>query len=150
MAYRGAENSQGRRIFEGGKNSRIVDITAYMLYPKSMVELVFFETENGRAPVRENLEALPEPDQAKAAAHLNLLELHGHTLREPHVKHMQDKLRELRFKISAGQYRVLFFFPVGGKAVLVHSIVKKTQETPKPDLDLALKRMREWMRRHGG
>jgi len=129
---------------------RLLDGTAYMLYNKSMVELVFFETEAGRAPVRENLEALLEPDQAKAAAHLHLLEQYGHTLREPHVKHLQDKLKELRLKISAGQYRVFFFFHVGGKAVLVHSMVKKTQQTPKPDLDLALKRMREWLRRHGG
>ena len=127
-----------------------LDDTVYMLYNKEMFEIVFFETKNGRAPVRENLEALLEPDQAKAAAHLKLLEQYGHTLKEPHVKHMQDKLRELRFKISAGQYRVFFFFHVGAKVVLVHSIVKKTQETPKPELDLALRRMREWMRRHGG
>jgi len=114
------------------------------------MEVLFYETEGGRAPVRENLEALPEPDQAKAAAHISLLEQHGHTLREPHVKHMQDKLKELRFKISAGQYRVFFFFHVGSKIVLVHSMVKKTQTTPKNDLDLALKRMREWQKRNGG
>ena len=101
-------------------------------------------------PVREHLESLSEPDQAKAAAHLHLLEQYGHTLREPHVKHMQDKLKELRFKISEGQYRVFFFFHTGKSAVLVHSMVKKSQETPKPDLDLALKRMRTWLRRNGG
>jgi len=63
---------------------------------------------------------------------------------------LQDKLKELRLKISAGQYRVFFFFHVGSRAVLVHSMVKKTQQTPKPDLDLALKRMRDWLRRNGG
>lgn len=130
--------------------SRCLDDTAYMLYPKTMVELIFFETEGGRAPVRDSLETLPEPDQAKAAAYLSLLERHGHTLREPHVKHLQDKLKELRFKISAGQYRVFFFIHMGDNAVLLHSIVKKTQQTPKPDMDLALKRMREWLRRYGG
>lgn len=115
-----------------------------------MVEVIFYTSESGRMPVRENLESLPEPDQAKAAAHLSLLERYGYSLREPHVKHMQDKLNELRFKISAGHYRVFFFFQVGAKAVLVHSIIKKTPATPKSDLDLALKRMRDWLRRNGG
>jgi phage-related protein len=115
-----------------------------------MVEVIFYTSENGREPVLENLEALPEPDQAKAAAHLGLLERYGASLREPHVKRMQDKLNELRFRISAGHYRVFFFFQVGSKAVLVHSIVKKTPTTPKSDLDLAMKRMRNWIRRYGG
>ena len=57
-----------------------------------MSELVFFENENGRMPVREAIEELSTPDQAKVAAHLTLLEQRGHTLREPYVKHLQDKL----------------------------------------------------------
>lgn len=121
-----------------------------MLYRDPMAKLVFYENEGGRMPVKEDLEGLSEPDQAKAAAHLLLLEEHGHTLREPHVKHLQDKLRELRFKISAGQYRIFFFFHVGDKVVLLHSLQKKTQETPKQDMRLALKRMKDWQDRHGG
>lgn len=115
-----------------------------------MVEIIFFQTEGGHLPVRENLESLPGPDQAKAAAHLALLQKQGHALRLPHVRHMSGtRLHELRFKISAGQYRVFFFFQVGNKVVLVHSMVKKAQQTPKADLDLAVKRMREWIRKEG-
>jgi phage-related protein len=101
-------------------------------------------------PVREALEKLPLPDQAKTTAHLLLLEEHGRALREPHVKHLQDRLKELRFKISAGQYRIFFFFRMGDKVVLLHSLQKKTQETPKQDLRLALKRMKDWQDRLGG
>ena len=114
-----------------------------------MATIVFYRNENGRMPVKEDLEGLPEPDQAWAAAHLSFLEDQGHTLREPHVKHLQDKLKELRFKISAGQYRILFFFHAGDTVVLVHTLQKKTQETPKRDLKLALKRMKDWQERHG-
>jgi phage-related protein len=115
-----------------------------------MLKLLFYENENGRMPVKEELEALSVPDQAKAAAHLSLLQEQGHTLREPHVKHMQDKLKELRFKVSVGQYRIFFFFHVGDKVILVHSLQKKTQATPKQDLRIALKRMKDWQDRHGG
>lgn len=114
-----------------------------------MADIVFYETVGGRAPVRENLESLSEPDQAKAAAHISLLGQYGHTLREPHVKHMQDKLKELRFKISVGQYRIFFFTQVGSKIILLHSITKKAQTTPKGDLELAIKRMRDWQKRTG-
>ncbi len=123
--------------------------TSFVLYNKSATRVVFYENENGRMPVREGLESLSEPDQAKAAIHLALLETYGHTLREPHVKHLQEKLRELRFKISAGQYRVFFFSQVGERFVLLHSIVKKTQQTPQRDLDLAMKRMKNWIERNG-
>lgn len=101
-------------------------------------------------PVKEALESLSNPDQAKAAAHLALLQDHGHSLREPHVKHLQDKLKELRFKISAGQYRIFFFFHMGDTAVLVHTLQKKTQETPKQDIRLAISRMKDWQERSGG
>jgi phage-related protein len=100
-------------------------------------------------PVRESLEALSKPDQARAATHLSQLEEYGHTLREPHVKPIQDKLMELRFKISSGQYRIFFFFHVGDSAVFVHTLQKRTQETPKHDIKLALKRMKDWQRKHG-
>jgi phage-related protein len=121
-----------------------------MLYHKITTRLVYYKNENGRMPVKEDLEKLPEPDQAKAAAHLTMLEEHGHTLREPHVKHLQGRLKELRFKISAGQYRIFFFFQLGATIVLVHCLQKKTQETPKQDLKLALKRMKDWQERQGG
>ncbi|MDQ3003553.1 MAG: helix-turn-helix domain-containing protein [Fibrobacterota bacterium] len=43
-----------------------------------MTKVLFYENENGRMPVKEELETLSEPDQAKAAAHLSLLQEHGH------------------------------------------------------------------------
>ena len=121
-----------------------------MLYNKSRTTIVFYRNENGRMPVKESLEALSEPDQAKAAAHISLLEVSGHTLGEPHVKLLRDKLRELRFKISSGQYRIIFFFHAGDGVVLVHTLQKRTQETPIQDLNLAVKRMKDWHKTYGG
>ena len=121
-----------------------------MLYRKEVSRILFYRNENGRMPVKDALEELSAPDQAKAAAHLSLLEEYGHTLREPHVKTLKDGLKELRFKIPAGPYRIFFFFHVGDTVVLLHTLQKKTQETPKQDLKLALKRMKDWEGTHGG
>ncbi len=102
-----------------------------MMYYLRMAKVIFYENENGRMPVKEDLEVLSEPDQAKAAAHLFLLQKQGHALREPHVKHMQGKLKELRFKVSAGQYRIFFFFHMGDNVILVHSLQKKNADNAK-------------------
>jgi phage-related protein len=101
-------------------------------------------------PVKDNLEELSIPDQAKASAHLSLLQKQGRALREPHVKYMQHKLLELRFKVSAGQYRIFFFFHSGNEAILVHSFQKKTQATPRHQLKVAINRMKDWKNRFGG
>lgn len=119
-----------------------------MLYNESRVELVFFQTEMGRQPVQEALDDLSKPDRARVLSYLSMLEQHGQSLKEPHVKPLREKLKELRFQVRPGQFRIFFFFHAGDKAVLVHSLIKKTQQTPKQDL--ALSRMRHWNRVNGG
>jgi len=121
-----------------------------MMYCERVPKIVFYRNENGKQPVKEDLEELSLPDQAKAVANLSVLEERGYTLKEPHVKPLRDGLKELRFKIAAGQYRIFFFFHVGDTVVLLHTLQKKTQETPKQDLKIALKRMKEWEGTHGG
>ena len=39
----------------------------------------------------------------------------------------------------------MLFSPIGGEMVLLHGFIKKTQKTPKSDLNLAIRRMKEYM-----
>jgi len=56
---------------------------------------------------------------------------------------MGDGLYEVRTDLDDKRIaRVLFFFK-NGKMVLLHGYIKKTQKTPKLDLDLAKKRRKE-------
>ncbi len=52
-------------------------------------------------------------------------------------------LHELRFRDSVGQVRVIYFIKKGEAIYLVHAFPKKTQEIPRKELDLILKRIRE-------
>ncbi len=52
-------------------------------------------------------------------------------------------LHELRFRDEAGQVRILYFIKKGDAIYLVHAFRKKTRETPKREIDLALKRIKE-------
>ncbi|MBF0433079.1 MAG: type II toxin-antitoxin system RelE/ParE family toxin [Fibrobacteria bacterium] len=114
-----------------------------------MAQVVFYTTVNGKSPVEENISKLANPDQAKAYSSLNFLEEHGYRLREPHVKTLKGNLKELRFRIKPGQYRVFFFFHNQDDIVLLHSFIKKTQKTPKTAISTALKRQKDWENRAG-
>jgi phage-related protein len=52
-------------------------------------------------------------------------------------------LYEIRSDISHGRITRVIFCVTDEQMVLLHSFIKKTQKTPKADLDLALKRKKE-------
>jgi phage-related protein len=56
---------------------------------------------------------------------------------------MGDGLFELRPRGREGIGRALYCFVVGGRVVIVHAFIKKTQATPERELRVARKRMKE-------
>ena len=64
-------------------------------------------------------------------------------VREPHVKHLQGPLWEMRIKGKDGISRAIYVTATGQRVVVVRVFVKKTQKTPKREIDLALKRAKE-------
>jgi len=65
------------------------------------------------------------------------------TMREPHVKHLEDKLWEMRLKGRDGIARALYVTRLGRRVVVLRVFVKKTQKTPKSEIDMALRRAKE-------
>jgi phage-related protein len=66
-----------------------------------------------------------------------------HSLSEPHVKHLEGKLWELRLTGRGGIARVLYVTAIGQRVVIVRAFVKKTQKTPRAEIEIALWRARE-------
>jgi phage-related protein len=64
-------------------------------------------------------------------------------MREPHVKHLQVPLWEMRMRGRDGISRALYVTASGKRVVIVRAFVKKTQKTPNRELDLALSRTKE-------
>ncbi|MEG9482701.1 type II toxin-antitoxin system RelE/ParE family toxin [Mannheimia bovis] len=87
--------------------------------------------------------ALPVSLQAATADVINELKLYGNTLTEPEVKSFKNGLKELRAKSREGISRSFFFFIKGKQAYIVHIFQKKSQKTPKQNLDLAIERMKK-------
>ncbi|MXX14705.1 MAG: type II toxin-antitoxin system RelE/ParE family toxin, partial [Gemmatimonadetes bacterium] len=71
------------------------------------------------------------------------MEKFGPNLGMPHTRAMGNGLFELRLRAKEGIARVFFCTIVNRKIVMLHSFVKKSQQTPKRDLDSAIQRMRE-------
>ena len=60
----------------------------------------------------------------------------------PLVRNLEPGLWEVRINVVDGIARILFTLE-GAVMVLVHGFIKKTQQTPKQDLELARKRIKE-------
>ena len=112
-----------------------------------LYNLVFYMTERGDSPVDDFLDGLDKKSRAKVAAHLSLLEEQGPNLKRPYADVVRGKIRELRIRQSSNQYRILFFFQARDQIVLAHAFSKKTQQLKEKDIELAERRMEDWMRR---
>ena len=93
--------------------------------------------------VRLEIEALPVGIRASYARLTELLEEFGLELRMPHSRAMGGGLFELRPRGREGIARVFFCTNVGRKIIILHSFIKKTNETPKRELDIARRRRKE-------
>ena len=74
---------------------------------------------------------------------LEMIEDLGPNLGKPHTAPMGDGLFEIRAKGKEGIGRSLFAVVVHREVVVLHSFIKKTQKTPKKELDKARKRLKE-------
>ena len=112
-----------------------------------MYNIVFYTAEWGDSPLDDFLDALDKKSRAKVAAYLSLLEEQGPNLKRPYADIVRGKIRELRIHYTSNQFRILYFFQMFDQIVLVHALSKKTPQLKKQDIELAEKRMEDWMRR---
>jgi phage-related protein len=59
------------------------------------------------------------------------------SLSEPHVKHLEGKLWELRLTGRDGIARALYITAIGRRVVVVRAFAKETQKTPRAEIELA-------------
>jgi phage-related protein len=93
--------------------------------------------------VRKQVFAMPAGIVADYVRLTDAMTLYGADLRMPHSRPMGGGLFELRPKGPEGIGRVFYCTQVGRSIVMLHSFVKKTQETPDAELRLARKRLKD-------
>ncbi|MDI6794708.1 MAG: type II toxin-antitoxin system RelE/ParE family toxin [bacterium] len=117
-----------------------------------MWQLEYYQTETGNEPVKGFINSLDDiEEQAEVFAHLAMLRNEGLFLPAPFAKSIPNvkKLKELRIKCPAHIHRVFFFGFTGKKVILLHAFTKKTQKTPQREINIAVKRMKDYIIRKG-
>ncbi|MDA8232932.1 MAG: type II toxin-antitoxin system RelE/ParE family toxin [Magnetospirillum sp.] len=94
--------------------------------------------------VDAEIAALPSDMQARYLRIAEMIERVGlEQVGEPQVKHLEGKLWEMRMTGRDGIARGLYVTTTGRRVVVVRVFVKKTQKTPRREIELALARAEE-------
>ena len=93
--------------------------------------------------VQRDVWAMPAGIVADYLRLTEAMALYGADLRMPHSRAMGGGLFELRPKGPEGIGRVFYCTQVGKTIVVLHSFVKKTQETPDAEMRMARKRLKD-------
>ncbi len=62
---------------------------------------------------------------------------------EPYVKHLEGKLWEMRLKGRDGIARSIYVTASGQRVVVLRTFIKKTEATPRQEIEIAYVRMKE-------
>jgi phage-related protein len=94
--------------------------------------------------VDAEIEALPRDVRAQLARLSELIERFGlSALPHERVKHLEGRLWELRLNGRDGIARAIYVTAAGKRVVVVRAFLKKTQKTPRRELDVARRRAEE-------
>ncbi|MFT8247184.1 type II toxin-antitoxin system RelE/ParE family toxin [Roseomonas sp. BN140053] len=94
--------------------------------------------------VKQALEAMPQDIRAAFQRIVEMIGSYGlERMREPYVKHLQGPIWEMRMKGKDGIARACYVTATGKRVVIVHVFPKKTQKTPRREIETALRRAKE-------
>jgi len=110
----------------------------------------YYKDKDGSEPAADFIDSLSNEARAKVFRLVKLLKDYGVSLKEPYTKQIKGKIRELRIKDSLGAIRILYFTYTGRRFILLHGFIKKTDKTPEREIEIAEKRMNDFMSRQGG
>ena len=120
-----------------------------------MYDAIFYEDKNGYSEIyNEFMELANKSSKNKddriqfnqIVCCIELLKHHGTKLPETITKHLQGEICEVRLGVN----RVMYFYFENNTYVLLHMFRKKTQRTPKSEIDRAIKECKDYKERNGG
>ena len=111
-------------------------------------EINFYRTEDGKCPTQEFLDSLPDKVGQKVVWVLKLIQ--GlEMIPSAYFKKLEatDDIWECRAWLGSNAYRFLAFFSENAVIVLTHGFSKKSQKTPRREIERAEAYKKNFMRR---
>lgn len=112
--------------------------------------IVFYVNPDGEDPVREFLRGLDWKAEARFDWSIEQLHVRNVQARPPLVRHLESKIWELREESQTNIYRLLYCFLSGQRVLFLHGFQKKTQKTPRREIEIATQRLEIFMQQEGG
>lgn len=109
----------------------------------------YYKDAQGNEPVKEFLNSLSITARVKVMKLIDFLTERGVLLKEPYTRQVRGKIRELRVKDMQGAVRILYFTYTGRRFILLHGFIKKTEKTPDREIEIAEKRMNDFIHKQG-
>ena len=106
------------------------------------IPLAMWSSLAGNQPARDWFKALPDEDRQKLGHDLKRLQ-YGWPIGMPLVKPLGGRLWELRTSLPSMREARVIFSTDDQTILVLHGFIKKSAQTPKHDLDLARKRLKE-------
>jgi len=106
------------------------------------INVVFYQTSSGNEPVREWLKSLEFEDRKNIGNDIKTVE-YGWPVGMPVSRPLGNKLYEVRSSISNKRISRVIFTIMDTYMILLNGFIKKTQKTPKEEIALAIKRMKD-------
>jgi len=107
------------------------------------LDVIFYRTEAGIEPVRDWLKTLSKVDKKVIGEDIKTVQF-GWPLGMPLVDSLRHGLWEVRSRLSGGRIARVVFFMDSSTMILVNGFIKKTKKTPQTELDLAIKRKKQY------
>jgi phage-related protein len=114
-----------------------------------MREIIFYETDFGDNSVEHFLAQLDSASRAKVVRTLELLRTQQIMPAKFWKKLSGADLWEVRIEYSGNIFRVLAAFAKGNRVILLHAFQKKSQKTPRQDMEIALQRQKRYFQQRG-
>jgi len=102
----------------------------------------FYQNINGKSPVRDWLLSIERKDCRIIGEDIKTIEF-GWPVGLPVCKNLGRGLYESRSNLTDKKIARVIFCIVESKMILLHGFIKKSQQTPKSEIDLAIKRKKE-------
>ena len=110
-----------------------------------MKKVIFYKNIRGDSPVEEFLDTLTDKHAKKVAWVLRIVRDMDIIPKEYFKKLISTELWEVRVQIGSNAIRILGFLEGNNFIVLTNGFYKKTQKTPKKEIEIAEKRMKEYL-----
>ncbi len=109
-------------------------------------KIEFYQSKSGNPVVYDWFLQQEAKVKARFAQIFDLLQDKGTSVGMPYVRPIVNtKLYEIRVEQSTNIYRIFYFAYTGRRFILLHGFQKKTQKTPKKEIELAEKRRKEFL-----